>query len=76
MCAVENKPFWQSRTLWGLVISGIAMAAAHWGVQISPDDAAVNDIIEIVSKVVEIAGLVYAFYGRVTAKKTVGLTSK
>lgn len=57
---VEKKSIIESKTLWGIIIAGIAMAAKNYGVDIWDQWMLVNDILQIV-------WLILAVYGRVSA---------
>jgi len=69
---MENKPWYASKTIWGVALAGIGLIAAHWGVLIAPDDATLNGVIEIACKVAEVVGLVLALYGRIKAQSAIG----
>lgn len=65
--AAETKPLWQSKTLWALVLSGVAAVASHFGHSLSADqqNAALNTIMDALQYV----GLVGAVMGRLVASK-------
>lgn len=68
----DQKDLLQSKTFWGLVISGVAALCAQFGITV--DQATwVNDAVVL-------AGLIMSAYGRIVAQKPVtsvaGLTTK
>lgn len=68
----DQKDLLQSKTFWGLIISGAAAILLHFGITVD-QTALVNDAVVV-------AGLVFSAYGRLVAKKPVtsafGLTTK
>jgi hypothetical protein len=66
---METKSLWQSKTFWGIVISGLAGLLGIWGKEISPadQDAAVSVALTLVGLIGTILGVV----GRVTATKKI-----
>ena len=72
---MDNKAWYASRTLWGVIISVLGKAvAAVWGVEITEEDTVqVADAVTLViSTGVSFAGDMLAFYGRLKAKKAIG----
>lgn len=57
------KPWWQSRTILGLIISGLSMIANAAGLSI---DAGL--LTEIVTQGAAFVGLMVAWYGRINAE--------
>jgi len=62
--ATPGKHWWQSKTIWGLVIAGISIAAPKYQpiAQILPG---------AVDQIGEAAGLLLAAYGRIKADKPI-----
>lgn len=61
----ETKPWWQSKTIWGSVVMVIAVVAQFFNVSI--DDAARSEIVEILSSLGGVVGAALAVFGRITA---------
>ena len=59
-----SKPQWQSKTLWGLVITFGAPFLAKYG--LSETDLA--DIAGIIGGIAAGLGALWGYYGRITAK--------
>lgn len=66
----ETKQWWQSKAIWGSVISAIAVVAGLFGHTISAGDQQI--LVDAVSTVVAGVGQVYAIYGRVVANSKIG----
>jgi len=70
---VETKPWYTSKTLWGIVIAGVALVLGWLG----KPDAAANlgaeqaEITSIIDRLVVLVGLAIAAYGRVVAKSKI-----
>lgn len=60
------KSWYKSKAVWGNIVSLLAMLAGIFGVDVAPEDQAM--IVETISRIVAGAGVLYAIYGRVTAK--------
>lgn len=69
-----TKPILQSKTVLGLlaVVLGALLPpiAARFGLTFTADDG--SNLIDLVSKAVELAGTAFAFYGRIKATKKIG----
>ena len=59
-----QKPFWKSKTLQGLAVVAVGLAASKFGWGLTDADQA-----NLVADLSQIIGLVYAWYGRITAKE-------
>jgi len=70
--ATNSEPWYQSRILRGIAISAIGYAAGKLGYAVSNEDA--QTVIEIITQIVQGAGLLYATYGRIVgaSKKPLG----
>lgn len=66
----QQKPWWQSRTLRGLIIAAVGLIAPKY----TPLLDLVGPVLETVGQVTQVGGLVYAGYGRVKASTQVTLT--
>jgi len=66
MSEVLEKPWWQSRTIIGTFASTAAVVAGMAGL---PVDA--GTLTEVALGIVAIAGNVFAWYGRVNARKII-----
>ena len=72
---MESKPWYLSKTIWGLVVAAAAMALQwRFGVRIGDQGVVTDELVNAVSKVVETAGVIFAAYGRV--KANTALTGK
>jgi hypothetical protein len=58
---VEQKPWWQSKTLRGLIVAAVAAIAPKY----TPLLDLVGPVLDTVSQVAQVGGLAYAAYGRV-----------
>ena len=72
-----KNPF-QSLTIWGLVIAAIANFLEPYGVNIDTDVIPVllEELVTLWPELLEAAGLIMAFIGRVRATKPISLTGK
>lgn len=69
---LPDKKWYASKTLWGIVIAGVAIALGWAG---KPEIAAnvqieQESVLLIVEKIAAIVGLLLALYGRLVAKTT------
>jgi hypothetical protein len=66
----EVKGFLTSRTMWGLIVTGIALLLRVFGFDVSSEEQSilVNTALDIVS----LSGVLFAAYGRIKATKTIG----
>lgn len=67
MTGDDPKPLYQSRTLWGAVITAIAMIAQAAGVGIS--DAEQQQLVDLLTYAGEGVGLGLVIWGRIVAKR-------
>ena len=54
------KPWWLSRTILGLLATALAMAAGRFGWEVNDDE-----LLGVLTKLVEVGGLLLAFWGTV-----------
>lgn len=64
-----EKGFWQSKTVWGGIISLAAFAAGWLGYAITAADKA--EVVDDITTLIGIAASLFAIYGRVSATKTI-----
>jgi hypothetical protein len=72
----EVKNWWESKTIWGSLISMISMVLYGFG--IIPMMFTGDDIINMANAAIVISGgfgSILAIYGRITATKTIGTTN-
>jgi hypothetical protein len=71
--AVENKPWYLSKTIWGAVVAflGVVMPKLASALGASPGDQA-DTLVNIASGVVGLVGTTLAIYGRYKATATIG----
>lgn len=64
------KPWWQSATVWGVVITALSGLLDRYGVSLAPDDqkALVGAIVAVVAPVGILVGVVQTIWGRARAK--------
>ena len=74
----DVKSILQSKTIWGLIIAGLPTVAGFFNLHIAPTDAtdAVSHVQAIIEQVMQFGGWALAFYGRVTATKTLAVLPK
>lgn len=65
----DIKNWWQSKTIWGGIITVLAVALGAFGYTLSGDDQIA--LVEIVSTIGGAIGGLLAIYGRVKASKAV-----
>ena len=71
---MDSKTWWQSKTIWGSMIGGVAVVVSLvFHRSISPADQ--SAIVDVVMTLVGAAGSILAIYGRVTATTTIGPTT-
>lgn len=70
MSAEETKPWWQSRTILGIVIMVVAQVLKYLKV-----DLANEELTQIVYLLAETLGASLAIYGRVRARKAIKRTT-
>ena len=68
--ATNSEPWFRSRIYLGLILAGMGAIAQHFGVQISGADLqlisnSVPELVQLVGSLAEVAGLLYAAYGRI-----------
>ncbi len=59
-----SKKWWQSKTIHGLAVVAIGIAAKRFGWHLGDADAA-----KLVADLAEVIGLGYAWFGRISAKE-------
>ena len=66
----DTKAWWQSKAVWGALITLVAVIAQLFGVQIDPElqQQAVNQVTAIAAGI----GGLLALYGRIKADKKIG----
>ena len=74
----DVKSILQSKTIWGLVISALPTVAGFFNLHIVPADAtdAVSHVQAIIEQGMQFGGWALAFYGRMTATKTLAFFPK
>ena len=70
----EKKAWWESKTIWGSVITVIAVVSGVFGVHIDEQTKAilVDNMTALVSAGGAIIGAILGIYGRVKAEKKIG----
>lgn len=67
---VENKKWWQSKTVISAFVALIGGIGTIFGYEIAPEEQ--GEIVEIVSQVLVLGGSIGAVVGRVKASKKIG----
>lgn len=62
--ATPGKHWWQSRTIWGLIITGVSIAAPKY----QPVAGMLPDVVDHIATAF---GLILAGYGRIKAEKPI-----
>lgn len=63
------KPWYASRTIWGVVVTLAAQLLSRWGYQLSPDLQ--GEVVDLVLQAVSAGGAGLAVWGRVAASKPI-----
>ena len=66
----DNKPWYQSKTIWGGVIAAVAAGLGLAGLELGADDQ--QRLVEIAVSIAGMVGAVLAIYGRMRASKGIG----
>ncbi len=66
----DGKPWWQSNSIWGGIVAGLAGLAGLFGYQL--DRALQVDIASWIVGLASLIGGVWAIFGRVKASKKIG----
>lgn len=67
-----TKPFWQSKTLWGAVITltgALLFMVFGTGATPAEQEGATNAVMMVIAGITELIGIVTVIVGRVKAKK-------
>ena len=69
----ETKPWWQSKTIWGAIITIVALILSLFGVQIDEQtkQVLVNEFVAAATAIGGIVGAVLSIYGRIKAEKRI-----
>ena len=67
---MESKAWWQSKTIWGSIISVIALGLNSFGFTLGTDDQQM--LVDTILQLVTAGGAGLAIYGRVKASKSIG----
>lgn len=71
----ESKPFYLSRSLWGVIITLLSgLVGSIFGIEVDADTQAwlVDQTVAVISGAFGLAGLMLAAYGRLKALKRIG----
>ena len=66
---MENKYWWQSKTIWGGLVAIGAATAGAFGIAI--DDATQGEIVDYIMVIAGAVGGLLAIYGRVKADRVI-----
>ena len=69
---MESKPWYLSRTIWGLIVAAVALLL-QWrlGIKIGDQGMVTDTLVDAASKVAETVGVLVAAYGRIKANTTI-----
>lgn len=70
---MNSKSPWASKTVWGGVMLAVAMILEQFGVTLDDPEAASENIVQGITLLVELVGIVLVFIGRFTATKRIRL---
>jgi hypothetical protein len=62
----NQKQWWMSKTVWGVIVMLISSALASTGIPLTPELQ--GTIVELIMQGITVGGGALAVYGRVTAK--------
>ena len=62
----DQKQWWMSKTVWGVIVMLISSALASTGIPLTPELQ--GTIVELIMQAITVGGGALAVYGRVTAK--------
>jgi len=62
----DQKKWWMSKTVWGVIVMLISSALSTTGVPLTPELQ--GTIVELIMQAITVGGGALAVYGRVTAK--------
>jgi len=71
MTLYSSKPWWQSNTLRGLLVTAAGMAAPPLAKMLGADTPTAGEIADFVGYALQLAGLVAAAWGRIAATKVI-----
>ena len=63
---LDQKQWWMSKTVWGVVVMLISSALSSTGIPLTPELQ--GTIVELIMQGITVGGGALAVYGRVTAK--------
>ena len=63
---LDQKQWWMSKTVWGVIVMLISSALASTGIPLTPELQ--GTIVELIMQAITVGGGALAVYGRVTAK--------
>ena len=63
---LDQKKWYMSKTVWGVVVMLLSSTLATVGIQI--DAAAQGEVVDLIMHGITVAGAALAVYGRITAK--------
>ena len=70
MTSVYNKSWWQSKTIWGTLITSGSLLANNFGIPV-PGEVSTG-LLDAVPAATGLAGTVLAVYGRAKADRPIG----
>ena len=62
----DQKQWWMSKTVWGVIVMLISSALASTGIPLTPELQ--GTIVDLIMQAITVGGGALAVYGRVTAK--------
>jgi hypothetical protein len=68
---MESKPWYLSKTIWGLAVAAAAMLLQwRFGIKIGDQGAVTDEVVNAASACAQAAGVLLAAYGRIKANTT------
>jgi hypothetical protein len=75
VAAVDGKPWYLSKTIWGAVVAALSIGLGLWRhLTMSPQDQA--SLVDVIVGIAGSMGSVVAIYGRVTATTSINSSSQ
>lgn len=71
---MQAKPWYESKTIWSLIVTALGLVLARWHVSLSFDDATLDQICSVAGQIAAVVGPIGALIGRLKAQTTITAT--